>query len=755
MDKITKGKILVGSSLKDINKAKIYGHLDLKEVYLFNLISNLESLCSLNNSLELSNDLNKKLRDLQNKYPSICNYRKRNSNSYENLPNFNLTVRTSNDPTVEGFDCYNYEYEPFSFTEDLFLTNYTGDEEAKFLKINTLPALGNLTFNGEPVTLNQIILLSEVSNLEYDLNLEYSQAVNVTFDYQIGTGGLNSLYTDSVTFVICVPENSNTAPTVADNTGGLNDDICRIFVNTDFVKDFTDPDIGDEPDEVRIITLPSVGTLEYEGNTFTTPFTFDVEETGELKFCLPEEYTIIDGVIYEYDEPLVDLLQDAANDGFTVDSIVNGTYNLSREDVEQITSTTNIYAFFDATSMQIDDAIDAKAALQTWFDDFKSGNNNYTGNLYIISTYNERWVQYGTAVQTGSINVVNGGQWISINNLPPNLNTPQWVPETDAVVLAFVDETTYEYHDKDVSGGFAASNGPVPDSDDDQPKPKFIDDFVEFRDLYPNFNFFRGLIYPIVQDLEGQGGCLVLQSMAAIEGKILSQFEINAYDTDVDVSILTTENPYANFPIPNTNPQEFLEPLSDYNWKGVFNKTSPASAVFNSTVFADDLNEFLAGSTEVTVVTDQIVGTLVTDQPITFTFQTSDDDVNDPLFSNVATYTITYDDIDNRPPSQVGDGFKIISNNETVIFDREDFTSELNPVYLDPENDAAFKLLIETLPQEGVLTLNDIPIVAGTEVLFSDIDNNLFKFIPNSNINNYTINFNFKIADAGSGEFVG
>jgi len=83
-------------------------------------------------------------------------------------------------------------------------------------------------------------------------------------------------------------------------------------------------------------------------------------------------------------------------------------------------------------------------------------------------------------------------------------------------------------------------------------------------------------------------------------------------------------------------------------------------------------------------------------------------------------------------------------------------TTGLNPPYEDPEGDAASMLLIESLPIYGVLLLNGIRVYVDQEISFTDITSGLFTYV-NSNLEEKGINeeFNFKISDAGSGEYRG
>lgn len=267
-----------------------------------------------------------------------------------------------------------------------------------------------------------------------------------------------------------------------------------------------------------------------------------------------------------------DIIDDYSNNGFDFEGIEDCRLKFSKP---PIPTSTDIYAFFDTSSMQQADGVDAAAALNSWFNNYQLLNPEFTGNLYIIPFGNEQWVSYPSRLVTGAITPTTGGLWDTIAQLPPNLNTGSWVPPTDLVVLAFVDETNSQYHGGTVAGGFS-SGGIV------QPTATYTNDFNQFVTDYGNFNYFRGVIYPIVQSITGVGGALVLQALAAIEGTTLTPSEITATGTTVDVSILQTENPYSG-----------LGGLNAYNWAGVFDKVSPASSVFNSTTFAEELDDLI------------------------------------------------------------------------------------------------------------------------------------------------------------------
>jgi len=754
MNKIESGKVLIGSTLKELTKAKKIGKLDLKVIYLYKVIRNLYLNCYLNESHSIDQELIKIMYDLEKKYPQICSYRERKSTDlFINGPvdpDYNTTVIPYTPPFLSPFNCINYNYEDVIFNTSYFIDNYSSTNSAKYLRIISLPSIGTLLFNNEPVIENQIILLTDVNNLVYDLGLVYSEETEVTFEIQLGDNAFNTQFSNTELIRICVPEKANSAPTV-DNQTGTFVKRCKIFNSEDFVLNFTDPDEGDEPETVRILTLPSIGELTYNGNNIITPFEFNHSTVDNLEYCLPANYSYSEGSIYEYDDDLEVLLNNLLDDGYTIDSFIDGDYTLTKDVIEILPNQTNIYAIFDTTSMQYADGIAAKNALESWYNQFIIDNPSYTGNLYIIPLSNEDWLLWGAIPKFG-VNIITpqglntlfidtSPEWQSIQVLPPNISSNfNWVPDPNALVLAFIDEANARYHSSLVSDGFDLIQQGVPV---EQPTADFKLHLATFLNIYNDYDFFRGLIYPIVRDEAGQGGALVLQVMAALEAKILSQSEIDAYNTNVNCSILLKTNPYT-------------VRLKDYGWSGILDKTSPAVNVFDSGTFSNDLELFLNSSSNIITLTEIIDGTLVTNDPdsISFNFQTSDNDEVEPLFSNIAIYNFDFSSIINLPPSSLGNGNKTIPSNTIITFTREDFTSSLVPPYRDPEGNPAYALKILSLPTQGSLVFNNIEVEIDQEILFSEIDNDKLKYIPDPKDPDYVVSFDFTVSDTGSKQFI-
>lgn len=266
------------------------------------------------------------------------------------------------------------------------------------------------------------------------------------------------------------------------------------------------------------------------------------------------------------------------NLGFEFSATTRGFYCYDFPDM--LPNNANIYAYFDTTSMLPTDGESIYSALQAWFSDLIIQYPSYSGNLYTIPLSDENWLRNATRPWTGDVSLLTTtGIWPSITNLPPSGGS-----ETEVVVLSFIDESNPSYHSTTVAQGFGGSSI--------QPTATFKDDYGLFMNTYPNYTYFKCLLYPIVENVAGREGALVLQILAALEGRLVPSGQLPS--TNVDVSLVTVQNPYINAPYPSTSPVGTMLPLKDFGFQGRYDKESPASAVFTSQTFVDDLNDFIS-----------------------------------------------------------------------------------------------------------------------------------------------------------------
>lgn len=122
----------------------------------------------------------------------------------------------------------------------------------------------------------------------------------------------------------------------------------------------------------------------------------------------------------------------------------------------------------------------------------------------------------------------------------------------------------------------------------------------------------------------------------------------------------------------------------------------------------------------------------------------------------MAIFTITASAYVNLPPSQVGNGSASTNYGQVYTFTTADFTTNTVPAYADPEGDAASQLKVTSLPATGTLKFNGVAVTLNQIINFADITAGLFTYTPdNGTTTAYDDPFNFEIADAGSGTFVG
>src|SRR5699024_5068104 len=242
-----------------------------------------------------------------------------------------------------------------------------------------------------------------------------------------------------------------------------------------------------------------------------------------------------------------------------------------------IPDDTDIYAFFDTTSMIKSDGVYAKKKLQEWFSSLKARKTALKGNLYIIpygyvqsgANSSEQWLKYPNVVLNGpdpqSILL-----WKDVAEYPPNFDNSGYAPSKNVIILSFIDEVYTSYHDR--SNSFLG-----------QPTQEYISDLNQFISDYNKFDSFKDVLYPIPRMSNNDTTTSLLQMVGALYGRTLSQSEIDSLGSYVDLSLLKTENPYSN-----------LTPLKDLGFLGVFNKKSPASDVFSQETFSEEIEDLLS-----------------------------------------------------------------------------------------------------------------------------------------------------------------
>lgn len=134
-----------------------------------------------------------------------------------------------------------------------------------------------------------------------------------------------------------------------------------------------------------------------------------------------------------------------------------------------------------------------------------------------------------------------------------------------------------------------------------------------------------------------------------------------------------------------------------------------------------------------------------------FTFRISDDNDNNPAYSNVATITLNIPAVTNAAPT-IGDSAMYVGNNVTTVLTVEMFSSQLNPSYMDSEGDALDAIRIDEVStaNQGQFLYLGFPVVVGQVITAAELSAGNFTHVG-ANVNTLSSDaINFAVRDTGS-----
>lgn len=219
-------------------------------------------------------------------------------------------------PTVSGVT-REYRGGTYQFVLADFTNNFSDPDSDSYLKtrIEQLPDIGVVMFDGAPITAGFEFNLTDVGRLTYGFEAGYTVAdggycitgdkcygkSRIAFTFKTSDDSAATLYSNLATFSFSL-STGNTAPTVSDNTATLVD-VTYTFGTGDFTKDFTDPE-GDSYKNVRLKVLPTLGELQFNGTPVTVDQIVPVVDIAQLSFVLPDRYAIYGGVLYDFEKDI-------------------------------------------------------------------------------------------------------------------------------------------------------------------------------------------------------------------------------------------------------------------------------------------------------------------------------------------------------------------------------------------------------------------------------------------------------------------
>ena len=154
------------------------------------------------------------------------------------------------------------------------------------VRIESLPALGELALDGTAVSLNDVIPSADIGDLAFTPVAGGSGDDYASFMFKVNDGTDFSASANAITFNVTP---ANTAPTSADGYVEADEDMDYTFSSADFP--FTDT-AGDSLASVKVVTLPAsgTGTLTLSGTTIGSgdlPKTVLAAEIDDLKYSPP------------------------------------------------------------------------------------------------------------------------------------------------------------------------------------------------------------------------------------------------------------------------------------------------------------------------------------------------------------------------------------------------------------------------------------------------------------------------------------
>ena len=124
------------------------------------------------------------------------------------------------------------------------------------------------------------------------------------FDIYVGDVEICEGYVGTALFFSC--DGSLSGVIVSSNSVFLTSKT-YIFKTADFTKDFQ---AGENTyNDVIIKSLPNVPQLKYLGSSIAFNQVVNIANVGGLKFELPDNYAIYNGVLYVYDSPLAEMIE--------------------------------------------------------------------------------------------------------------------------------------------------------------------------------------------------------------------------------------------------------------------------------------------------------------------------------------------------------------------------------------------------------------------------------------------------------------
>lgn len=185
----------------------------------------------------------------------------------DNLPPYQIGKYEIN---IGDFDTeYIFTKDDFTVFPEPPYADPEGDDLLK-IKILSINMKGSIVFENMPIQIGQEILAVDIENgkLKYLRNINEESSHIDYFQYDVADEGSETFGNLSGFTLFSIPDEVNLPPLIGDNEKEVNYGEALVFTVDMFTTEtdppYSDPE-GDEPEKLRIDTLPDSGKLEFQG----------------------------------------------------------------------------------------------------------------------------------------------------------------------------------------------------------------------------------------------------------------------------------------------------------------------------------------------------------------------------------------------------------------------------------------------------------------------------------------------------------
>ena len=284
------------------------------------------------------------------------------------------------------------------------------------------------------------------------------------------------------------------------------------------------------------------------------------------------------------------------------------TWDQTIEETFTLASDTDIWVFYDSTSMSDAAAAAANASVVDWVNSQQNGGvlTNWAGNLFHVTMGDERWVMWPRAAAGNNPGIVTNAYG---HDVYPSAGLGNYVsPNTLCLVLH--DESqgpqSTAYHDASPGSPYGGEKTSGWNAD----YASYVATYNSYTSLGAEMS---NLIYPVCSNMNGAREVFVLHAFSAVYGSLggasssiptgSNSFGAGRPDTTTGNSLQTgvPANRQVDLlpALTGANPYAVDTPLKSLGWDGRWDKRDTAD--FNN--MGDDISQFVADQTYTVVTT--------------------------------------------------------------------------------------------------------------------------------------------------------